>query len=78
MSYVYSEELESKDGCKLSIEIFKESEFEFRPIVTATDEENSKMGFSERRSFINESKAMEYFDGFEDDMINEAIKDCKK
>lgn len=66
--YVYSKELGTEAGVQFSFDVFKESNTEYRPILTATydDSDDSKpekfgSGFSKRRSFKTESEAKNFY-----------------
>ena len=77
MTYVYSQRIEpNRKGCCLSIEIFKESETEYRPIVTACTDHT--MGFSVRRSYPSELMAFSFYNDNKDMLIDEAVADYEK
>jgi hypothetical protein len=71
MGYVYSKELGTdEEGIELSFDIFKESNTEYRPILTATSDHN--MGFSRRRSFESQQDAMNFYLENKSALIKEA------
>lgn len=72
--YVYSREIGKTTDYSYSVDIFKESDNEFRPIVTATKNDESGMGCSNRRSFKTEEAAKNFFQENEAALKNEAIK----
>jgi hypothetical protein len=75
MGYVYSTELGSVNGVFFSLDIFKESNTEYRPIVTANSDNG--MGCSKRRSFPSETEAKEFFQNNQDQLTVEALRDIK-
>jgi hypothetical protein len=79
-TYVYSRELGNDDrhtDVNFSIEVFKESNTEYRPILTASDEDYCS-GFSKRRSFKSETEAKEFYQDNEDALKREALESLLK
>jgi hypothetical protein len=73
--YVYSKQIGKEDGVRFELDIFKESNTEYRPIVTANDDEGYNSGFSERRSFKTEKEALNFFNENEPQLLREAKSD---
>lgn len=76
-TYVYSRELGTEKGINYSVDVFKESNTEYRPIMTATFEDDFGMGCSERRSFKTEEEAREYYLENEEQLKKEALRELK-
>lgn len=70
--YVYSKELGTESGVQFSVDVFKESNTEYRPIMTATYDDKPGQGFSKRRSFKSETEAKVYYLENEDKLKQEA------
>jgi hypothetical protein len=75
--YVFSQELGTENNVSYSVDIFKESNTEYRPILTAQHTEAPGMGCSNRRSFKSQNEARNFYLNNLEQLKAEALKDLQ-